>query len=378
MNKIIGLFVALILLISMPAAFADDENDVNTGVGVNVDASVTVAVNAESDDTNDDLDEDDLDDEETEVEEETEADDDEELNVEEVADDETVEEASLVAESSLGAEIRMLQLERAALKAVIAGNVILEILAENDTYADLELIQLEIEATHEQIVELDKENSTVEDYVALKNSLKELVSDFREIASPLLSSENRVEVRTEIDNSAELEELNVEIRNTIRSFNARRVEAELERLGVENAELVASIEAGEATPSEIRQALREAFKEITAERKAEIKENVRARIDQKVQVRAEVKERALDNFVERKRELLDNRIEKINDSNAPYEFRQRIAQRIEDRKDKIENASERIQNRVTQIRENRPQRIEGRIASRTAVRNNTSAEVNEQ
>lgn len=332
MNKIIGIFISLILLISIPAAFADDEN---TGIGLDVDANVTVSVDANSDENNDDSN---TGSNETERSNDIDSDDDglgdaseEETVEDDEVTEETLEEAKLVNESGIGAEVRLLQLERAALKAVVAGEVIVEILANNEEVSELEAILEEIKLVHEQIQEMDTENSTASDYVAIKKSLKDLVSDFRKIAGPLLNANDREEVRAEIDASVEIDELNAEIRATIRALNAERVRAQLARMGVTNDELIEDIENGEATPSEVRSALREAWSDLNNIQKRASVKDMRDKIYAGVQERIEIRKEAINNFKVKQKELLEKRIAKIRERNDT--IRENVKERVLDRID---------------------------------------------
>ena len=185
--------------------------------------------------------------EDTDIEdnEDTENNSDEELE-DEVVDEETAEEIEVMIGSSLGAQVRVLQLQRAVTKSYIVGSYVVELLADHDDVDELVAILAEIKVLKEEVENLDTDSErAVEDFVNIKKDIIDLISDFRKIASPLLSAEQKQEVHDFIKNNEDLSALNQEIRDKIKELNEQRIEDKLKKMSLEDKELLEKVRKNE-------------------------------------------------------------------------------------------------------------------------------------
>jgi hypothetical protein len=274
---------------------------------------------------------------------------------EEVLDEETVKETEIMS-SSLGEEIRILQLQRVSLKRVIAGKKIVEILSDNN---DLEIIFAEIELLNEQIMEMTTENTDVDNFVATKKDLAELSRNFALISKPLLTANQREEVRTVVDESEELAELTETIKEKIKEHNSEKVENALERMGVKNTELIEKIESGDASPQEIRDALKEGYNNLSEEEKRIAKYKIKEKVENRIENKEKIKQKIVQNYTQKKKDLLDKRL-----AIASPEIKEKIMTSIEE-KQKVLQRKERVLNKALKdLKEKETQIIKQKINNR--------------
>jgi hypothetical protein len=141
---------------------------------------------------------------------------------EEEIDSNTKKEIEIM-NNSLGAEIRLLQLEKALLKNILKGEMAVQVLI------GLDYDTTELESILEKMKELLEEvktantssNESVQLFVSLKNESKNLTTQFRETIRDLLDDVTLREIRQRIREmvSDELENYGKRIRNLIRQFN---------------------------------------------------------------------------------------------------------------------------------------------------------------
>ena len=145
---------------------------------------------------------------------------------EEVINQETQQEIE-VMNTSLGAEIRLLQLQKALLKNIIKANMTIEVLKVLDfNTSGLEEILDQMKDLLEDVkVANTSSNDSVEIFVELKNQSRNLTTQFREALKDLLDEITLKELRQRIKEnfSEEFQELNKNIRNKIRQFNRNQL-----------------------------------------------------------------------------------------------------------------------------------------------------------
>jgi hypothetical protein len=155
--------------------------------------------------------------------------------VEELPEDHTVDETEKEIEimnNSLGAEIRLLQLEKALLKNILKGEMAVQVLiglgfntTENNT-DELESILAEMKILLEEVkVANTSSNDSVQIFISLKNESKNLTTQFRETIRELLNETSLKEIRERIKEmtSDELNNYGKRIRNLIRQFNVNQL-----------------------------------------------------------------------------------------------------------------------------------------------------------
>jgi len=137
-------------------------------------------------------------------------------------DSETEKEIEIM-NNSLGAEIRLLQLEKALLRNILKGEMAVQVLIglEYNT-ADLESILSDMKILLEEVRTANaSSNESVQIFISLKNESRNLTTQFRETIKELLDDETLREIRLRIREmvSEQVQNLNKYIRNRIRQFN---------------------------------------------------------------------------------------------------------------------------------------------------------------
>ena len=114
-------------------------------------------------------------------------------------DDETEKEIKIM-NNSLGAEIRLLQLEKALLKNILKGEMAVQVLMGlNFTTNELESILTKMKALLEEVRAANtSSNASVEIFVFLKNESKNFTTQFRETIRGLLNDTSLSELRVRI------------------------------------------------------------------------------------------------------------------------------------------------------------------------------------
>src|SRR3989339_1700168 len=138
--------------------------------------------------------------------------------------DQTDEETEMEAEAMStipGAEVRLLQLEKAIALNIERGK---EVITEVENSTELESILSEMEALLTEVQNADPAaEDAVQTFVDLKHDARDLVKDFRENARELIKEEKAAQLRERI-RSMEHKELKEKIQSKIRAFNAQRLQ----------------------------------------------------------------------------------------------------------------------------------------------------------
>ncbi len=354
MKKLFALFFVVIMIVSfIPAVIAQDEDNRTEEYETTEDGEL------EGDDGGPT--------EEGVTEEEAESVD------EEAIDEETANEIELIVESGLGAKVRLLQLKKAILRSYIIGTEVVNILEEKgEDVTELEAILAEIKLLEEEADNVDSEAETaIEDYINIKRDLMDLNQEFRKIASPKLSANDRQAIMDTIKNNEELSSLDEEIKQVMRELNAERVEKALERMGLTDEDLIEKIKSGDATPEEVREALRNAYGQLGPKEKEQAKERFKEIIRNKQEIKRDIKDKTKAEHLEVRRQRALERAEKlpeevreiakerINQQVKKLEqIREKLAEQLKERKANLEQIKERIQERRENIKEEFEQRRE--------------------
>lgn len=240
-----------------------------------------------------------------------------------------------------GAKVRLLQLEKAVLKAILRGEKVIEFISENYPAEDtneLRAIVEELKILKEEIASVQpkaNDENTVKQFIDLKNDARSLVKQFRDAASEILKDKNKdglAEKFKEIDWS-EYKKLQEQIVAQIREYNAQRLEEVFSKLETKKSEIIEKVRNGEMTMNQARQELGKILRELTPLQRNKaffgLKEmNTKLRVFQNAKALA-----AKERFLERRINRLNNRIGILEkkakelkiDVNA---LRNRIMQRI--------------------------------------------------
>jgi len=339
MKKVFALFLVTMMLLSFaPAAFGEEDD---------TEEATPELISAE------DTDEEEATEEEVEEVEE------------EAIDEETEEETELISESNFGATVRLLQLEKAVTISVITGTEVINVLKENgEDVTELEGIIAEIEVLKDEVSKLDpSSDSAVDDFVNIKRDIKDLNKQFKKSASPLLSANDKQAIRDAIKDNEELAALNQKIKDALRELNANRVGKALDRMGVEDPELVDKIESGDATPEEVKNGLRNAFGQLDPEEKEAAKQRFKETIRNRKELRKNVAEKVKMEHLEVRKERLEKRLIKI-----PAVKRAKAKVRVNKAISKLKRVENKVQDKIKANRERLAKVKEDLKAKRADIR----------
>jgi len=206
-------------------------------------------------------------------------------------DDKTEKEIRIV-NNSLGAEIRLLQLEKALLKNILKGEMAVQVLkglgfntTENNTI-ELESILTKMKVLLEEVRTANtSSNKSVQIFVSLKNESKNLTTQFRETIRGLLNDTSLREIRERIKGilSNELDNYGKRIRNLIRHFNFNQLYRLYGIIGKANSSFVNDYFNGTLPFNETKLQLCKIINDIAKDKKYEIfseikGENIRRQI----------------------------------------------------------------------------------------------------
>ncbi|MFH1234533.1 MAG: hypothetical protein V1493_02880 [Candidatus Diapherotrites archaeon] len=258
----------------------------------------------------------------------------------------------MAMDSGIGAQIRLLQLEKAVLKGTLEGEAIIgfirgtypekDVNALEETLAEMQSLKDEVRAEYETVKADGVGEGTVNAFVDLKNDARSLAKQFRDAVRDLLQGEDRnglAEALKAIDKT-EIEALNQEIAGLAKEFNAQRLEGFFAKIEESQAGLVAKVRSGEMTLAEAKAQIKGYLKGLGPAPKGKAFQWLKeANAKKRVFGQAKALE-AKKQFLERRVNRLETRVEKIK--NDPR-F-QNIADRV---KDRIENRNENRQGPLT-------------------------------
>jgi len=231
-----------------------------------------------------------------------------------------------------GAEIRILQLEKAITRNIERGDKVIEALnsTSNETLInDLQAVIDELEVLKTEVQSFVFEGNVSEitkKFVDLKADAVELSKKFRTLASGHLSAEQRIQLQEEFQNQGQ-EELAERIRHKINEYNALRLENFLNLAGLQNSTFVQQARNGEVNAVSIMSRLKANIMQMNMVQKKqavlEVQEEV---LRNKVKKDAAINE-AKANFTERKFERLESRVQNLTGDNLT-QIMQQIQSRI--------------------------------------------------
>jgi hypothetical protein len=275
MRKIYSLLILLILLISISSITLAGDNGKHNGGGHGLG------------DEPDDDDQNETDDGQNETDDGDYNETDDGQNETDNDQNETDHEIEIM-NNSLGAEIRLLQLEKALLKNILKGEMAVEVLK------GLEFNTTELEAILDQMkVLLDEvkvantsSNESVQIFVELKNQSKNLTTQFRETLRDLVDDVTLNEIRERIKgmfSEEQLQNLSKEIQHRIRQFNRNQLYRLYGIIGEANNSFIDEYFNGNITLNETKLQLCKMINQMTKEDRydvySEIKEdNIRKKI----------------------------------------------------------------------------------------------------
>ena len=222
-------------------------------------------------------------------------------------DEETQEEIEIMP-YPYGAQIRLLQLEKAITKNIARGTEIIAALQEVDVNTtSLEAILAELELVKEEVQAADP-NATdaVQVFIDLKADAIELSKEFRDTVRELIDDTTLEALRERIREMTceRVQNLSKNIQNRIRQFNRYQAQRIYQLFGETNM----STQNGTVTRELLRQRLRTHLRNMSSEKRYDLyAELAQYKIRTRIQAHASI-DNATENFQERQEERLTNRL----------------------------------------------------------------------
>jgi hypothetical protein len=197
-----------------------------------------------------------------------------------------------IMNNSLGAEIRLLQLEKAIIKNLLKGEMAVEVLKDLDyNTTDLEAILSEMKSLLEDVKAVNtSSNNSVQLFIEYKQEAINLTKQFRETIKDLLDGEKLKQIRERIreNMSEELENCSKMIRNKIKQFNRNQLHKLYGIIGEENNSFVEEYLNGNVSVAQLKIQISKTINQMNKERKYEIfseikGENIKKKIHAKSQ-----------------------------------------------------------------------------------------------
>lgn len=263
-----------------------------------------------------------------------------------------------------GAKVRLLQLEKAIMKRILRAEKVIEYIED---YPDADTSELagilaELQVLKEEVLEAEPQGNneeTVKQFVDLKNDAISLTKQFRETASEILSAGDKtalLEKFKEIDRT-ELKELNQQIVQLIREYNAQRVERVFSKIEEKKPEFVKKIRNGKMKMVAVKGAMVKAVKALKPVKRANAfrklrQVNARKRAFKKAKIAV-----AKTKFLKRRVQRLNQRVNRIGKK------LKKIGKKLKVNAEKIK---QRIKNRINKPKAwrkavKKPPTVKGRI-----------------
>ena len=233
-------------------------------------------------------------------------------------DDDTEEEIEIM-NNTLGAEIRLLQLEKAITKNLLKGEravAVLKAMEYNTTELDAILEEMRLLLEEVQAANASA-NDSVQQFVDLKSDAKKLTTEFREAIKELLSDEKIRELKEQIREivGEALQNYSKKIQNRIKQFNRNQIHRLYGIIGVTNESLADAYQDGNITMEETKSQISKMINMMTKEKKNQIfSELKKEKIDKKNYANEEAGD-AMLNFEEREQNRSRNRSDKAKNEN---------------------------------------------------------------
>lgn len=193
-----------------------------------------------------------------------------ELNETELEDNQTKYEIQIM-NNSLGAEIRLLQLEKAIFTNLLKGRLVVQILQ------DLEINTTELEKTLDNLSMVLEDvraadpaaDDAVEIFVTLKHESRILTKQFRDILHIILNDEMITHIREHVRNmnNAEVQNCSQRIQNRIRQFNKNQLHRLYGMIGEKNTTCIEEYFNGTLSLEQTKLQLHTMINQMTKEKR---------------------------------------------------------------------------------------------------------------
>lgn len=298
------------------------------------------------------------------------------LAQEETPDEETNNQVADMANKS-GSEIRLMQLEAAIEKNVIAGEEVVEdvlndtpeanVSGLNSLIAELEVLEEEVSSMIDSVDENENSSELADDFVTIKTEAMQLSREFHMQANEMLPENAKEKVRERIRNQTgqETEEKRERIQEKTREHNAEQVKKVLGVMGEVNETLVEKVRDGEMNVGQAVSSVAQKYRGLGEEQRGEAKARINEQKAEK-RVRGQaMMEQAKEGLQERMRNRVEERKEHVEQKLE--QVRQRVMEKSSGK------AKEMIEKRMNAGNIGGP----GRDSARDSEDNETADSVNE-
>ena len=240
-----------------------------------------------------------------------------------------------IMNTTLGAQIRLLQLEKAITKNILTGEEVVSFLTELEyNTTELEAILAEFDLLKEEVISANPNTTdAVQIFIDLKYDAIYLTKDFRETLKELLDNETIEQIRQRIKNMIcrKVQNLTKNIQNKIKQFNGNQLYIIYQIIGENTEYFLNKYYNGTLSMEQIKNNISKTVSMMTKEKRYDIfyqlKQN---KIKSKIRARI-CFENATENFLERQQNRLTNRIQKaenMSDDPISKEMQERIRNRL--------------------------------------------------
>ncbi|MCX8190159.1 MAG: hypothetical protein N3F05_02945 [Candidatus Diapherotrites archaeon] len=256
--------------------------------------------------------------------------------------DQNTQKEMVAMVNGIGAKVRLLQLEKSILRAILRGGAVINYIEKNYPEEDtnnLKEIIAEMRVLKDEVAEKAKgiqntDENIVKTFVDLKNDAISLTKQFRDEARNILKDKNKSGLADEFKNIdwTEYKELHNEIVSLIREYNAKKIEEALDKIPEKAKELSQKLKKGEISAEEAAKELRETIRGLGSEQRKNIVFGLgqaasKARVLQQQWAIA-----AKRRFMERRIERLEGRLERLRNRYADMNIdMNRLRTRIQER-----------------------------------------------
>jgi hypothetical protein len=194
-------------------------------------------------------------------------------------DDNETEHEVEIMNSTLGAQIRLLQLEKALLYNILKGAMTVQVLKGlNVTTTTLEAILADLHDVLTEVQTADPAaNNSVQTFIELKNQTRNLTKQFRDTIRTLLDNEtiNRIKEQLKNITSDELQNCSKNLRNLIRHFNQNQLYRLYGMIGETNTTLLNEYINGNISLNQTKLQLHKLVNQMTKEKRYQIFSDVK-------------------------------------------------------------------------------------------------------
>ena len=258
-------------------------------------------------------------------------------------DENTISEIQIM-NTSTGAEVRLLQLEKSITRNALVGAKVIEVIQSNHpefdlTDAEAKLTDLEIllDDVKNYNIELNAE-TLVEDFVAMKKEAITIAQDFKSITGQVLTAQDKQEIHDAVSNldTNQLAPIGEAIRATIRMHNAEKISGLFGAMDMNKDVLIKQIRNGEMTKAQVMTSLKEAFNGVKEDQKqlvgAKIREQTVKRIVAQNALIQKAITKAQNKYMQRLNQLNEKRIaweQKFGEDMNKFSYENRIQRMIQ-------------------------------------------------